>query len=146
MPFHLHEDAQEAQARVPDDHLLRTAPGDLGIHQRPGIEAGDFQENDALGDPDLRRGDSASVTRGGARMSQCVGEVLSYTRRRWRCRILHWRADFAQDWVAQLADGLNCHYSYFVKPLADARGSESHSAICAEVRLPPHSTVPAVAA
>src|ERR1700733_13734845 len=63
----------------------------------------------ALGGADLRRDDASAVAGGRAPVRQRVGEVFHYRCDFRRSRILYWRGDFAQFWIAQLQDRLNGH-------------------------------------
>src|SRR5262249_13063774 len=50
VPFDLHENCKEAEASVPYDNLLRAAPDDLRIDERPRLGARQLEEDDALED------------------------------------------------------------------------------------------------
>src|SRR3984957_16141433 len=66
MTLDLHEDRQEAEARVPADDFLGAAFNDFRIDERPRVGIGKFEKDDALEHAELRSCDAASVAGGRA--------------------------------------------------------------------------------
>jgi hypothetical protein len=74
--FDLHEDAEEAEAAVPDYEFFFVAFDDFGIDEGPGLFSWELQEDYALQDAELGGGDAASVAGGGTPVGEGVGQVL----------------------------------------------------------------------
>src|ERR1700740_1042303 len=111
--FNLHKDREKAQAGIPANNFLLTAPDDFGIDQRPGLRFGKLQKDDSPQYAELRRRDAAPIARFCAPVCQSVCQVADQIVNFAYTRVFDWGRRFPQNWIAELQDRANSHIAEF---------------------------------
>ncbi len=114
MPFNLHEDREEAQARVPNHDFVVAARDDFRIDQRPGLDAREFEEDDTQRYSQLRSGNAASVAGCEPPLGERVGEIAHQAAHFWRRRIFDGLGLLPEERVTELKYGAYRHLRFSV--------------------------------